>query len=173
MFEHVGVGHYRDVSSARSASCSTDDGVALHPLHRPLGRPDATNPLIGKYIFPGGYIPALSRVAAGVEKLGLSSPTSRSCACTTPRRCAPGASASVANRDEVAAIYDERFCRMWEFYLAGSEVAFRYQDLMIFQLQLAKRIDALPLTRDYMLEAERWLAVRDERPIERPRIAGE
>ena len=67
----------------------------------------------------------------------------------------------------------ERFCRMWEFYLAGSEAAFRHQGLVVFQIQLAKRVDALPLTRDYMLEAERWLAVREGGPIERPRIAGE
>ena len=63
----------------------------------------------------------------------------------------------LANWDKAAAIHDERFCRMWEFYLAASETAFRYQDLVVFQVQLAKRIEALPITRDYMYKAERTI----------------
>jgi cyclopropane-fatty-acyl-phospholipid synthase len=64
----------------------------------------------------------------------------------------------MAHRDAAKALYDERFCRMWEFYLAGSEASFRWQDLMVFQIQLARRNDTLPLTRDYIGARERGLA---------------
>ena len=78
----------------------------------------------------------------------------------------------LANWDQAAEILDETFCRMWEFYLAGSEVAFRYQNLVVFQVQLSKRVGSLPLTRDYMLHDERRL--REQEEIEaRPRMAGE
>jgi cyclopropane-fatty-acyl-phospholipid synthase len=79
----------------------------------------------------------------------------------------------LANWDKAAAIRDERFCRMWEFYLAGSEAAFRYQGLMVLQVQLVRRIDALPLTRDYVADAERRLLRNDEAGNARPRLAGE
>jgi len=78
----------------------------------------------------------------------------------------------VAHWDEAADLMDERFCRMWEFYLAGSETAFRYQDLVVFQVQLATRIEALPITRDYMIDAERALASRDRGEAD-VRVAGE
>ena len=67
----------------------------------------------------------------------------------------------LANRDRAKAIYDERFCRMWEFYLAGSEAAFRWQDLMVFQIQLARRNDTLPITRGYMAKCEKALAMHE------------
>ncbi|RVC93202.1 SAM-dependent methyltransferase, partial [Mesorhizobium sp. M2A.F.Ca.ET.029.05.1.1] len=79
-----------------------------------------------------------------------------------------------ANRDKAKAIYDERFCRMWEFYLAASEAAFRWQDLVIFQFQLAKKNDTLPVTRDYIAKCEKALELRDhghpepEAPAARP-----
>ena len=70
----------------------------------------------------------------------------------------------LANRARVQALYDERFCRMWEFYLAGAETSFRHRNCVVFQIQLAKRRDAVPLVRDYMAEAERALAAAEEPP---------
>ena len=80
-----------------------------------------------------------------------------------PRRSASWRERFLAHRDEVKAIYDERFCRMWEFYLAGSETSFRYRDLMNFQIQFTRHQHALPITRDYMLEAEKALRIKDRR----------
>ena len=117
--------------------------------------PGDANPWMRKYIFPGGYTPALSEVLPRSRAApGCGSPTSRSCACTTPRRCGTGASASRRNRDEAAALYDERFCRMWEFYLVAAEMASATRH-MVFQMQLAQRHDAVPLTRDYIADFER------------------
>jgi cyclopropane-fatty-acyl-phospholipid synthase len=81
----------------------------------------------------------------------------------------------LAHRDEVKALYDERFCRMWEFYLAGSEMSFRHQDMMNFQIQIAKHQEAVPLTRNYMFEAEERLRAVDAKWVERTplKLAGE
>ena len=139
MFEHVGVNHYgRFFRKVRELL--TEDGVAL--IHT-IGRsepPASTNPFIAKYIFPGGYIPACRRWSAPSSARASLSPMSRSCGCTMPRRCAPGASGSLPTGTRRLPFSTRRFCRMWEFYLAGSETAFRYQNLVVFQIQLAKRV---------------------------------
>jgi cyclopropane-fatty-acyl-phospholipid synthase len=154
MFEHVGLNHYHSFFS-KLKSLLAQDGVALlHAIGRKDG-PGSTNPWIRKYIFPGGYIPALSEVLPTVERLRLwvtdveilrlhYAETLRAWRCRFER-----------NRDSIRAIYDERFCRMWEMYLVVSEITFRRHDFMIFQMQLAKSVDAVPLTRDYMLDWER------------------
>ena len=150
MFEHVGVNHYRAFFNKLN-DLLTDDGVAL--IHF-IGRsdvPTVTNPFIAKYIFPGGYIPALSEVMPAIERSGLGVTDIEVLRLHYAETLRRWRQRFKANWMKAAAIRDERFCRMWEFYLAGSEAAFRYQNLVVFQIQLAKRPDALPLTRDYLM----------------------
>ena len=119
MFEHVGVGHYKEFFR-KCRALLKDDGIAvLHSINRSDG-PGATSAWTKKYIFPGGYVPgSVGSGAAYREAAASMSPTSRSCGCTMPRPCANGASASPPIAHRAKAIYDERFCRMWEFYLAA------------------------------------------------------
>ncbi|HUD50823.1 cyclopropane-fatty-acyl-phospholipid synthase family protein [Parvibaculum sp.] len=169
MFEHVGVGHYPEYFSGVKRLL-TEDGVALiHTIGR-LDPPGSTNPWIAKYIFPGGYIPALSEMAAAVEKTGLFMTDLEVLRLHYAETLKEWRRRFMAKRDIAAKIYDERFCRMWEFYLAGSETSFRHEGMVNFQLQLAKKIDALPLTRDYMGERERQLGAV---PMQRRLRAGE
>jgi cyclopropane-fatty-acyl-phospholipid synthase len=154
MFEHVGVNHY-NAFFAKLKSLLVADGVALlHSIGRKDG-PGSTNPWIRKYIFPGGYVPALSEVLPRVEKLRLWVTDVEILRLHYAETLRAWRQRFERNRDRVRAIYDERFCRMWEMYLVASEVAFRRQDLMVFQMQLAKAVSAVPLTRDYMLDWER------------------
>lgn len=149
MFEHVGVGYYR-AFFRKIAEVLNEDGVAL--LHT-IGRttpPGATNPFIAKYIFPGGYTPALSEVAAAVEREGLVITDVEVLRLHYAETLKAWRERFLARRSEAVAMYDERFARMWEFYLAASEASFRHDDLVVFQLQLAKRLDTLPVTRGYM-----------------------
>jgi cyclopropane-fatty-acyl-phospholipid synthase len=157
MFEHVGVPYYKTFFE-RIADLLTDDGIAvLHSIGRSDG-PGATNAWIRKYIFPGGYSPALSEVLPWVERAGLFVTDIEILRLHYAETLRHWRKRFMAARDEVRRIYDERFCRMWEFYLAGSEVTFRYGGHMVFQIQMAKRVDAVPLTRDYMYETERRIA---------------
>ena len=171
MFEHVGVNHY-GTFFRKLRDLLTEDGVAV--VHT-IGRsepPTATNPFIAKYIFPGGYIPALSEVSASIERSGLLISDVEVLRLHYAETLRAWRQRFLANWDKAAAIRDETFCRMWEFYLAASETAFRYQNLVVFQVQLVKRIGALPTTRDYMLTDEERL--REQEEIEaRPRMAGE
>jgi cyclopropane-fatty-acyl-phospholipid synthase len=163
MFEHVGTAHYRSFFQQINRLLA-DDGVAvIHSIGRFDG-PAATNPFIAKYIFPGGYIPALSEVLPAIEREGLLATDLEilrlhyAMTLRHWRQRFRKAWHSAAER------FGEPFCRMWEMYLAGSETAFRYQNLMVFQIQLTKDQDALPLTRDYMFDAERQLRSRDRHP---------
>jgi cyclopropane-fatty-acyl-phospholipid synthase len=170
MFEHVGVNHY-GAYFRKLRDLLTDDGVAL--IHT-IGRsepPTATNPFIAKYIFPGGYIPALSEMTAAIERSGLIIADLEVLRLHYAETLRAWRQRFLANWDKAAAIQDETFCRMWEFYLAASETAFRYQNLVVFQVQLAKRIKSLPITRDYIYKAERVIIEHDG--MERPRMAGE
>jgi cyclopropane-fatty-acyl-phospholipid synthase len=158
MFEHVGVPHYRRFFE-KLRDLLADDGVAvLHSIGRSDG-PGATNPWVRKYIFPGGYSPALSEVVPVIEKAGLWITDVEILRLHYAETLRAWRQRFQANRDKVRALYDERFCRMWEFYLAGSEVAFRRQGHMNFQIQLAKQVDAVPLTRDYITDWERAVTV--------------
>ena len=171
MFEHVGINHYTTYFR-RLHQLLAEDGVAL--VHT-IGRsepPAATNPFIAKYIFPGGYIPALSEMVHAIERSGLIIADIEILRLHYAKTLRAWRERFLANWDKAAAIRDERFCRMWEFYLAGSEVAFRYQGFVVFQVQLVKQIDALPLTRDYMTDAEQRLLKQDAMDA-RPRMAGE
>jgi len=157
MFEHVGVPHYAHFFR-RLAELLTDDGVAvLHSIGRADG-PGVTNPWIRKYIFPGGYSPALSEVLPWIERAGLYVTDVEVLRLHYAETLRHWRKRFMAARAEVARIYDERFCRMWEFYLAGSEATFRWGGHMVFQIQMSRRVDAVPLTRDYMYETERRIA---------------
>lgn len=156
MFEHVGVPHYRNYFDAVHHMLN-DDGVALiHAIGR-LDGPGATNPWIRKYIFPGGYSPALSEVLAVVERSALFTTDVEVLRLHYAETLRHWRNRFDARREEAKKLYDERFCRMWEFYLAGAELAFRLQGHMVFQLQLARTLGAVPLTRDYMVNAEHEL----------------
>jgi cyclopropane-fatty-acyl-phospholipid synthase len=171
MFEHVGVNHYRTYFR-KVRSLLKDDGIALiHTIGR-SGPPTMTSPFIAKYIFPGGYIPALSEVAAAIERVGLIITDIEILRLHYAKTLSAWRERFLANWDKAAAILDERFCRMWEFYLASSEAAFRYGGLVVFQVQLARGAESLPLTREYMHDAELGLA-REEIEDRRPRMAGE
>lgn len=154
MFEHVGARHYR-AFFRKVKELLKDDGVALlHSIGR-MSPPGTTNPWLRKYIFPGGYAPSLSEAIAAIEQEGLWITDIEILRIHYADTLREWRRRFQENRTEVARLYDERFCRMWEFYLAGCEVAFRHMDQMVFQIQLAKRQDAVPLTRDYMLDWER------------------
>jgi len=153
MFEHVGVRHYPEFF-AKMRSLLKEDGVALlHSIGRSDG-PGVTNPWIRKYIFPGGYAPALSEVVSVIERAGLWITDIEVLRLHYANTLREWRRRFAASREEVREIYDERFCRMWEFYLAGSEVAFRHEGHMVFQIQITRRPDAVPLTRDYMHDWE-------------------
>ncbi len=153
MFEHVGVVHY-DAFFARLRDTLRPDGVALlHAIGRSDG-PGATGKWLEKYIFPGGYSPALSETFAAVERSGLWVTDCEILRLHYARTIAHWRARFAANRDRIRALYDERFCRMFEIYLAGCEITFRRQGHMNFQLQLARSIDAVPFTRDYMVRRE-------------------
>jgi cyclopropane-fatty-acyl-phospholipid synthase len=151
MFEHVGVPHYK-AFFRKLKELLTEDGVALlHSIGRMDG-PATTNPWLRKYIFPGGYAPSLSEVVPVAEKVGLWITDIEILRLHYAETLREWRARFTANRDQVKTLYDERFCRMWEFYLAGSEVAFRWGGHLNFQMQLAKHVDAVPLTRDYITD---------------------
>lgn len=154
MFEHVGVPNFPTFFETIKR-CLKPDGVALlHSIGRFDG-PDATNPWIAKYIFPGGYSPALSEVFGPLERAGLITADIEILRLHYAKTLAHWRRRFAANRDAIAALYDERFCRMFEFYLSGSELTFRLADHMNFQIQIVRDQEAVPLSRDYMFEQER------------------
>lgn len=151
MVEHVGINHFGAYFST-IARALREDGVALvHGIGRSTG-PGATNPWINRYIFPGGYSPALSEVIPVVEKVGLWATDIEVLRLHYAMTLREWSRRFAAHRDEIRARHTERFCRMFEFYLAGAESAFRHGGLMNWQVQLARSVDALPLSRAYMLE---------------------
>jgi len=153
MFEHVGINHYRTFFDTLYRLLAPDGVALLHSIGR-LNGPGRTNSWIRKYIFPGGYAPALSEVLPIVEHSGLLSTDIELLRMHYAMTIDHWTARFQANRAEIAQLYDERFCRMWEFYLAGAEMDFLYLNAIVFQLQLAKRIDAVPLTRDYITDWE-------------------
>src|SRR5581483_1921027 len=171
MFEHVGVSFY-DTFFKRCAELLTDDGVMLlHSIGRSSG-PDATNPWIAKYIFPGGYIPALSEVMPAIERAGLLVCDIEILRLHYAETLKAWRTRFMARRAEAVRLYDERFARMWEFYLAASEMAFRKQGLMNLQIQLTKRQGVVPMTRDYIFHAEARLRAIENGRKPQLKIAG-
>ncbi len=153
MFEHVGVGFY-DTYFGKCANLLADDGVMLlHTIGR-SGPPSITNPWIAKYIFPGGYIPALSELLPAIERAHLIVADVEVLQLHYAETLKAWRERFLAHRDEVVRLYDQRFVRMWEFYLACSEMAFREGDMVVFQIQAAKRKGLTPATRDYIAREE-------------------
>lgn len=172
MFEHVGVGFY-DAFFRKCAELLAEDGVMLlHAIGRSEG-PGITNPWIAKYIFPGGYIPALSEVLPAIERSGLLVTDIEILRLHYAETLKAWRERFLARREEVERIYDDRFCRMWEFYLASSEMAFREQAMMVFQIQLAKRQGVVPITRDYIAREEARLRALEGGRRPPLRLAGE
>lgn len=160
MFEHVGVPSY-DTYFATCQRLLKNDGVMLlHTIGR-TGQPYPTNPWIARYIFPGGHLPTLSEITPAIERAGLIVTDVEILRLHYAFTLEKWRERFMAHREEVLRLYDERFCRMWECYLAMSESAFRFQDAVVFQIQLAKRNDTVPLTRDYIAEREAALKVAE------------
>ncbi len=157
MFEHVGIAHYLEYFS-KIRDVLTDDGCALvHSIGR-KGGPGTTGAWIRKYIFPGGYSPALSETFAEIEKSGLWVTDCEILRLHYAETLLEWDKRFQANRDKVIEMFDEKFARMWEFYLIVSEFSFRHGKHMNFQIQLSKDVNALPMARNYMNEAERALS---------------
>ncbi|HEY5072637.1 MAG TPA: cyclopropane-fatty-acyl-phospholipid synthase family protein [Caulobacteraceae bacterium] len=156
MFEHVGRPNYQAFFE-RIASLLADDGVALiHSIGRSEG-PSVTDPFTTKYIFPGACVPALSEVLPAVERAGLRVTDIEILRLHYAYTLECWRQRFMAHRERIAKLYDERFCRMWEYYLSAAEMGFRHGGHMVFQLQLTKKIDALPVTRQYIEASERNL----------------
>jgi len=172
MFEHVGVSFY-DAFFRKCRAALDDNGVMLlHSIGRSEG-PNVTNPWIAKYIFPGGYIPALSEVLPAVERSGLLITDIEILRLHYADTLKAWRERFLAQREQVERLYDDRFVRMWEFYLAASEMAFREQAMMVFQMQLTKRQGVLPMTRDYIMREEARLHALEGGSRPPLRLAGE
>jgi cyclopropane-fatty-acyl-phospholipid synthase len=157
MMEHVGIGHL-DEYFLKVRELLTPEGFAfIHSIGR-MSPPSSTGPFVRKYIFPGGYVPAMSETLAAVERCGLWTCDVEVLRLHYAHTLRHWRERFARNRDKAKAIYDERFCRMWEFYLSVAELEFLNGSHMVFQLLLATRRDAVPVMRDFMFEAERGLA---------------
>lgn len=176
MLEHVGRPHLGEYFNAVYRLLRPNGVALIHTIGRSDG-PGATNPWIDKYIFPGGYSPALSEILLPVERSDLILTDVEVLRLHYAETLRAWRHAFLANREAAKSLYDETFCRMWEFYLASSEVSFRYAGLVNFQLQLAKGIHAVPLTRDYIHAEEARLekmhaaadtGEREGDPVQRP-----
>jgi cyclopropane-fatty-acyl-phospholipid synthase len=161
MFEHVGLGNY-ETFFRTCRERLTDDGVMLLHTIGCSDEPSVTNPWITRYIFPGGHLPSLSDILKAVERSGLVVADIEVLRLHYAETLRAWRTAFMARRDEAVAMFDERFCRMWEYYLAMSETAFRYEQVVVFQLQLVRRQESAPLTRDYVAAAEAALRAREQ-----------
>jgi cyclopropane-fatty-acyl-phospholipid synthase len=172
MFEHVGVGFYQTFFRKCVDLLAPDGIMLLHSIGRSEG-PGVTNPFIDKYIFPGGYIPALSEVLPAIERAGLLITDIEILRLHYAETLKAWRERFLAHREEVERLYDARFLRMWEFYLAASEMSFRHHGMMALQIQLTKRQGVVPITRDYIGREEARL--REREAARRPplRLAGE
>jgi cyclopropane-fatty-acyl-phospholipid synthase len=167
MFEHVGKKNYAEFF-AKTYDLLAEDGVfLLHTIGR-INEPGPINAFIRKYIFPGADVPTLSELTPVIEDSGFYMTDIEILRLHYAETLRLWHEAFIANREKVKALYDERFCRMWELYLVGCEMGFRHQGLTVFQVQMTKRQDALPLTRDYIYEWE-----REQAPARRKQSAAE
>ena len=153
MLEHVGIGHHHELFAKIDTVLKPDGVAVLHSIGR-RGPPGATSPWLRKYIFPGSYSPAISETMATIEKTGFWVTDIEVLRLHYAKTLEEWERRFQANRAEITEMLDERFCRMWEFYLIGCEHGFHYGKQMVFHLQLAKQIDRLPITRDYIAEAK-------------------
>jgi cyclopropane-fatty-acyl-phospholipid synthase len=153
MFEHVGLRDYDTFFEVMRRNLKEDGVALLHSIGRLDGR-SPTNPWFEKYIFPGSYVPSLAEVLPAIEKSGLIVTDIEILRLHYADTLRAWRDRFLSHRAEAAAVLGERFCRMWEFYLAAGEAGFRYGGLMVFQIQLAKKLDAVPRTRNYIAEEE-------------------
>ena len=160
MFEHVGLGHYSEFFRTCRARLAQDGVMLLHTIGC-SDAPSVTNPWITKYIFPGGHLPSLSDILKTVELQGLIVTDIEVLRLHYAETLAAWRANFHARREEAVRLFDERFCRMWDYYLAMSEAAFRFEDVVVFQVQIARRQDAAPLKRDYVREVEDRLRARE------------
>jgi cyclopropane-fatty-acyl-phospholipid synthase len=165
MFEHVGTPNYPDYFGGISRLLKPDGVALVHSIGRKSGI-SKPNGWIDKYIFPGGYIPSFSEVIGPIENSGLWMTDLEILRLHYAETLRHWRERFMARRGALASRYDDRFCRMWEFYLAACEACFRQGGLMVFQVQLARSIEAVPLTRDYMVDAERMLPLAHARAAE-------
>lgn len=165
MFEHVGVAHYGEYF-AKVNELLTDDGVMLLHSIGHMSPPGTASPWMRKYIFPGAYSPALSEVFPAVEQNSLWVTDCEFLRVHYAKTLAHWEQRFQANRAKVAEMYDERFCRMWEFYLISAEMMFRTGSQLVFHMQLSKKRDAVPIVRDYITDTQReYIAREKERGI--------
>ncbi|MBN43294.1 MAG: SAM-dependent methyltransferase [Alphaproteobacteria bacterium] len=165
MFEHVGTGHHLEYFRKAKQLLAEDGIFLLHSIGR-MEPPGTTNQWLRKYIFPGGYTPALSETLSAIEKAGLWVTDIEILRLHYAETLHHWYERFMAQREKAVELYDERFCRMWEFYLIGCEISFRYMGQMVFQIQIAKRQDAVPLTRDYITDWERRLSQVEKKAAE-------
>jgi len=163
MFEHVGVNQYPTFFSQLRELLAHDGVALLHSIGRMDG-PGTTNPWLRKYIFPGGYSPALSEVVPEAERARLWITDIEILRLHYAETLRAWRARFEQNRDKIRELYDERFCRMWEIYLVGCELAFRRDTSLVFQMQMAKAVDTVPLTRDYITDWERTHATAATSP---------
>jgi len=163
LIEHLGTPHYPGFFR-HMHDLLTDDGVMVSHCCGRLGEPGVTDKWTRKYIFPGGYIPALSELVTEAEKNHLITADVEAMRYHYAYTLQEWYNRTVAHRDEIVELYDERFYRMWLFYLAGSESAFRYGGMGNWQIQFMRRRDAVPMTRDYMYEESARLRSLEEPP---------
>tara|TARA_B100000959_G_scaffold282723_1_gene349804 strand:+ start:886 stop:2076 length:1191 start_codon:yes stop_codon:yes gene_type:complete len=149
MFEHVGRKFYKTFFN-KISKILKDDGIALLHTIGSVNSPRNPQPWITKYIFPGGYTPSLSEVAGPIEKSGLILSDIEVLRMHYAHTLSNWKYRFVKNKEKVLQIFDERFFRMFEFYLSSCEMAFKYGDQVVYQLQLTKRLNATPSTRDYI-----------------------
>ncbi|MAM37949.1 MAG: SAM-dependent methyltransferase [Erythrobacter sp.] len=156
MFEHVGQPQFEEFFRC-CANLLTDDGAMLvHTIGR-MGSPGSTDAFTRKYIFPGGYIPALSETVAASEKSRLIATDVETLRLHYGKTLRCWYANCIANREQILALYDERFYRMWLFYLAGAATVFEFGGMCNYQIQFARNRHALPITRGYMGEEEERL----------------
>lgn len=154
MMEHVGIGHFEEFFGQVRALMKPDGYAFIHSIGR-MTQPGTTSPFFRKYIFPGGYTPALSETFAELERQGLWVADMEVLRLHYYYTLRDWRKRFAANRDKARELYDERFCRMWEFYLGAAELGFLHGSNMVFQLLLARERDVVPLDRNFIVEAER------------------
>ena len=160
MFEHVGVGHYREFFAKINALLDDDGVMLLHSIGK-MSPPGTASPWLRKYIFPGAYSPALSEVFPVVEQASLWVTDLEFLRLHYATTLNHWHRRFEVHRAEIAAMYDERFCRMWEFYLVSAEMMFRTGSQLVFHMQLARKRDAAPIVRDYITDVQREYKTRE------------
>ena len=159
MLEHVGIAGY-DIFFRKVSAMLNDNGVALVHTITSASADFRVGPWTHKYIFPGSHVPSLSQLAPSIERAGLIITDIEILRLHYARTLQLWRARFLANRDKAQALFDARFCRMWEFYLSVSQCMFEYQNCAVSQIQLAKSVRALPLTRAYMTGTEEHLRRR-------------